>query len=300
MSSTHPRTPSSIRCGTRVLSFGRTPLVMGILNVTPDSFSDGGRYSDRRSAVAYAHEMAAAGADIIDVGGESTRPGSGGVSARDELARVLPVIDVLVHGGDGRPPLPVPVSIDTRKPEVARAAIAAGATMVNDITATSNTAMVDVLREHRDVPVILMHMLGEPKTMQDEPSYKDAPAEIADYLALRAAALEAGGVDASRIVLDPGIGFGKRVYDNLEILKRIDEIKALGYPVLVGASRKSFIGTLLGGARPEGRLAGSLAIAALCYRSGVEMVRVHDVPETVGLFRVLDAVGHSEDHRPAR
>jgi dihydropteroate synthase len=299
MSATHPRTPS-LRCGGRILSFRRTPLVMGILNVTPDSFSDGGRFADRRSAVAYAHAMVAAGADMVDVGGESTRPGSAGVSAREELARVLPVVDALVRGGEGRPPLPVPVSIDTNKPPVARAALAAGATMLNDITATRDPAMVDVLRDHRDVPAILMHMLGEPRTMQDDPRYQDAPAEIADYLALRAAALEAGGVDASRIVLDPGIGFGKRLCDNLDILKRIDELKALGYPLLVGASRKSFIGTLVGGARPEGRLSGSLAVAALCYRHGVEMVRVHDVAETVGLFRVLDAIDHPDDHRPPR
>ncbi|HEU4366516.1 MAG TPA: dihydropteroate synthase [Candidatus Krumholzibacteria bacterium] len=296
MSTTHPR---SIRCGERTLAFGRVPLIMGILNVTPDSFSDGGRFVDGRAAIAHAHAMVAAGADVIDVGGESTRPGSSAVSAREEGDRVLPVITALVRGGDGRPPLPVPVSIDTRKPAVAQAALDAGATMLNDVNATRDSGMVDVLRGHAAVPVVLMHMLGEPKTMQEEPRYNDAPQEIADYLALRAAALETAGIDASRIVLDPGIGFGKRLFDNLEILKRIDALRSLGYPVLVGASRKSFLGTLLGGAGAEARLAGSLAVAALCCQRGVEMVRVHDVAETAGLFRVLEAIDHPDEHRPA-
>jgi dihydropteroate synthase len=273
---------------------------MGILNVTPDSFSDGGRFADRRAAIAHAHAMAAAGADIVDVGGESTRPGSDAVPVSEELGRVLPVIEALVRGGGGRRPLPVPVSIDTRKPEVARAAIAAGATMLNDVNATRDSGMLDVLREYPDVPVILMHMLGEPKTMQEEPRYKDAPQEIADFLAVRAAALETGGIDRARIVLDPGIGFGKRLFDNLEVLKRIDALRALGYPVLVGASRKSFLGTLLGGAGEDSRLAGSLAVATLCHAHNVEIVRVHDVADTVGLFRVLDAIEHPEEHRPPR
>ena len=297
MSTTHPR---SLRCGERTLTFGRNPLIMGILNVTPDSFSDGGRFASPRAAVAHAHAMAAAGADVIDVGGESTRPGSDTVSVTEELARVLPVIESLVHGGDGRPRLPVPVSIDTRKPVVARAALDAGATMLNDINATRDSAMIDVLRDHPRVPVILMHMLGEPRTMQEAPSYNDAPQEVADYLALRAAALETAGIARARIVLDPGIGFGKRLIDNLEILKRIDALRALGYPVLVGGSRKSFLGKLLGGAGAEGRLAGSLAVAALCRARAVEMVRVHDVAETVGLFRVLDAIDHPDEHTPAR
>jgi dihydropteroate synthase len=297
MSTTHPR---SIRCGQRTLTFGESPLIMGILNVTPDSFSDGGKFVSHRAAVAHAHAMVAAGADVVDVGGESTRPGSDAVSVTEELARVLPVVESLVRGGDGRPPLPVPVSIDTRHPEVASAALDAGATMLNDVNATRDSAMVDVLRDHPDVPVILMHMLGEPKTMQEEPAYNDAPQEIADFLALRAAALETAGVEASRIVLDPGIGFGKRLADNLDILKRIDALRALGYPVLVGASRKAFLGTLLGGAGPDARLAGSLAVAALCRARGVEMVRVHDVAETAGMFRVLDAIDHPGQHRPVR
>ncbi len=213
---------------------------------------------------------------------------------------MLPVISALVRGGEGHPPVPVPVSIDTRKPAVARAAIEAGATMLNDVNAARDTGMADVLRAHPDVSVVLMHMLGDPKTMQDDPHYDDAPQEVADYLALRAAALETAGIDRARIVLDPGIGFGKRLFDNLDILKRIDLLRALGYPVLVGASRKSFLGTLLGNAGPGERLPGNLAVAALCCFRRVEMVRVHDVAETVGLFRVLDAIDHAGEHRPPR
>ncbi|HEX5133032.1 MAG TPA: dihydropteroate synthase [Candidatus Krumholzibacteria bacterium] len=298
MSSTQPR--PALRCGDRTLAFRRTPLVMGILNVTPDSFSDGGQFTSRDAAVAHAHAMAAAGADVIDAGGESTRPGANAISPQEEIDRVVPVIEMLVHGGDRRPRLPIPVSVDTRNPLVARAALGAGATMLNDVNATRDSAMVDVLRDHPHVPVVLMHMLGEPRTMQDDPHYDDAPVEVADYLALRAAALEAGGIDRSRILLDPGIGFGKRVFDNLAILKSIDALRALGYPVLVGASRKSFLGKLLGGAAPEDRLPGSLAVAALCHQRGVEMLRVHDVPATVGFLRVLDAIDHPDDHRPGR
>jgi dihydropteroate synthase len=297
MSTSHPR---SIRCGQRTLTFGKSPLIMGILNVTPDSFSDGGKFVSHRAAVAHAHAMVAAGADIVDVGGESTRPGASAVSVTEELARVLPVVESLVRGGDGRPPLPAPLSIDTRHPEVAGAVLDAGATVLNDVNATRDSAMVDVLRDHPGVPVILMHMLGEPESMQDAPAYNDAPQEVADFLALRAAALETAGIESSRIVLDPGIGFGKRLVDNLEILKRIDALRALGYPVLVGASRKAFLGTLLGGAGPDARLAGSLAVAALCRERGVEMVRVHDVAETAGLFRVLDAIDNPGQHRPVR
>jgi dihydropteroate synthase len=291
------RTPS-LRVGNREIPFRRSPLVMGILNVTPDSFSDGGRFTNAAAAVAHAHRMVADGADIVDVGGESTRPGSEEVSASEEMDRVLPVIEALVKGRE-RPRLPVPISIDTRKPEVARAALAAGCTMVNDVTAARAGGMDDVLVAHPDAAVVLMHMLGEPKTMQDEPRYNDAPGEVTAFLALRAAALETAGVARERIVLDPGIGFGKRVHHNLEILKSIDGLRELGYPVLVGASRKSFLGGLLGGAAPGERLPGSLAVAAHCRAKGVEMVRVHEVRETAALFRVLEAIERPEDHRPA-
>jgi dihydropteroate synthase len=296
---------NSLRFGKLSLSFRRAPLVMGVLNVTPDSFSDGGRYVSHRAAIEHAHRMAADGADIIDIGGESTRPGSDTVPASEEIARVLPVIDALAHGGDGRPRLPLPLSIDTRKPEVAEAALVTGCTMVNDVTAARDPRMVDVLRAHSNTPVVLMHMLGEPKTMQVDPQYHDVVGEVTSELAMRAASLEATGIARERIVLDPGIGFGKRLHDNLEILRDIDAFKALGYPLLIGASRKSFLGALLGGgsskstpAPPEARLCGSLAVAAWCHAHHVEMVRVHDVRETVELFRVLDAVEDPAPHRP--
>jgi len=274
----------------KTLPFARTPLVIGILNVTPDSFSDGGHFTDVRAAVAYAHAMVDAGAQIVDVGGESTRPGSEPVPISLEIDRVVPVIDALVQGGFGYEPLDAPISIDTRKPKVADQSLRAGASMVNDITAGRDPAMIDVLRSRDDVPVVLMHMLGEPKTMQVEPRYDDVVREVGAFLDERARALIDQGIARERIVIDPGIGFGKRFEDNVALLRNIAELRKLGYPVLVGASRKSFIGTLLDGAPAHERLLGSLAVAAHCYHMGVEMIRVHDVRETVQLFRVLDAV----------
>jgi dihydropteroate synthase len=263
---------------------------MGVLNVTPDSFSDGGHFTDVRLAVDHAHTMVHAGADIVDIGGESTRPGSDPVPAAQEIERVVPVIDALVRGGFGRPALAVPISIDTRKARVADQALRAGATMVNDVTAGRDPAMVDVLRWREDVPVVLMHMQGDPKTMQDAPQYQDVLREVGRYLDERARVLVEAGVARERIVLDPGIGFGKRFEDNLTLLKGVDALRKLGYPVLVGASRKSFLGTLLDGAAADERVVGSLAVAAHCYAAGIEMIRVHDVRETVQLFRVLDAI----------
>ena len=296
---------TSLRLGKFTIELRRSPLVMGVLNVTPDSFSDGGRYVMHRAAIEHAHRMAAEGADIIDVGGESTRPGSDMVSATEELARVLPVIEALVRGGEGRPRLPIPISIDTRKPEVAEAALVTGCAMVNDVTAARDPRMVDVLRSHSNASIVLMHMLGEPKTMQEEPQYAEVVGDVTSELAMRAASLEATGIGRDRIVLDPGIGFGKKLHHNLEILNQIDAFKELGYPILLGASRKSFIGSLLSGsspkaapAPPEARLYGSLAVAAWCHAHHVEMIRVHDVRETVELFRVLDAIEDPAPHRP--
>jgi dihydropteroate synthase len=292
----------SLRFGRQTVPFRRAPLVMGVLNVTPDSFSDGGKFVSHRAAIDHAHRMAADGADIIDVGGESTRPGSDPVSIQDELARVLPVIEAFARGGNGRPRLPTPLSIDTRKPEVAEAALLTGCAMVNDVSAASDPRMVDVLRKHGHASIVLMHMRGEPKTMQNSPRYDDVVGEVSSELAMRAAGLEAAGIARNRIVLDPGIGFGKRPHDNLEILNRIDAFREIGYPVLVGASRKSFLGTLLAASsRPAAlgaRLCGSLAVAAWCHAHHVEMVRVHDVRETVELFRVLDALEDPAPHRP--
>jgi dihydropteroate synthase len=296
---------TSLRFGKYALTVRRAPLVMGVLNVTPDSFSDGGRFLSHRAAIEQAHRMAADGADIIDIGGESTRPGSEPVSATEELARVLPVIEVLVRGGDGHARLPLPISIDTHKPEVAEAALVTGCSLVNDVTAARDSRMADVLRAHPSAAIILMHMLGEPRTMQEDPQYAEVVGEVTSELAMRAASLEATGIARERIVLDPGIGFGKKLHHNLELLRHIDAFKELGYPVLVGGSRKSFLGTLLGspsgkgaGAPPESRLYGSLAVAAWCYAHRVDMIRVHDVRETVELFRVLDAIEDPAPFRP--
>jgi dihydropteroate synthase len=234
--------------------------------------------------------MVGAGATIIDVGGESTRPGSESVPASLETDRVVPVIEALTRGGFDHPPLNAAISIDTRKPKVADLALRAGASMVNDVTAGRDPAMIDVLRWRDDVPVVLMHMLGEPKTMQNEPTYEDVLREVGRYLDERAQAMIEAGVARDRIVIDPGIGFGKRFEDNIALLKGLEALRKLGYPVMVGASRKAFIGTILDGAAAGQRGNGNLAVAARCFAAGVEIIRVHDVRETVQLLRVLDAV----------
>lgn len=288
---------TALRCGEYTIAFGRVPRVMGVLNVTPDSFSDGGRFDSPAAATRHACEMARCGADLIDVGGESTRPGSRGVSASEEIDRVLPVIEALIQGSADRGPIGVPVSIDTTKPVVAREALRAGAHMVNDVSAVCDPEMADVLREAGDsVPVVIMHMKGTPETMQERAHYDDVVGEVLDFLRRRAETLEASGIDAARIVVDPGIGFGKRLCDNLDLLKNIDALRALGYPVVIGASRKSFIGQLLDRGSGE-RLCGSLAVVAQCYQAGVEIVRVHDVRETVELLRVIDAIRHPDPYR---
>jgi dihydropteroate synthase len=281
-----PTSHRTLACRARTLELGAEPLIVGVLNVTPDSFSDGGRYENREQAVRWAHEMSLEGAAVIDVGGESTRPGSDAVSSQEEMDRVLPVIESLVMGDDYNDPLPAPVSIDTKKPDVARAALELGAHIVNDVSGVREPGMVELLAEWTDVPVIVMHMKGSPKDMQDGPWYDDVVEEVTGYLRDRAEALEAAGVAAPRIVIDPGIGFGKRLEDNLELLKNIDALKRVGYPVLIGASRKSFLGQSLG-RDPGERLAGSLAAAAHCWLEGADLIRVHDVTETADLYRTL-------------
>jgi dihydropteroate synthase len=283
--STHKK---AIRRSELVLERRRVPLVMGVLNVTPDSFSDGGEHFDADSAIRRAVRMAGEGADIIDIGGESSRPGAEGISADEELRRVKPVIEVL------REELSIPISIDTRRASVARAALDAGCRIANDITACRDPEMIDVVK-HFDVPIIIMHMKGEPRSMQKNPSYGDVVKEVALFLKERAGLLEGHGIPGDKIVIDPGIGFGKRFRDNLELLRSIDHLRSLGYPVLIGASRKTFLGELLD--QPAGeRLSGSLAVAAWCHRTRVDIVRVHDVKETVGLFRVLDSIEHPDDY----
>jgi len=273
--------PGVWRCGAHALPL-TAALVMGIVNVTPDSFSDGGMYFDPRAAFVAAWAMSAAGADLIDVGGESTRPGSAEVSPAEELDRVLPVVRDLAARG-------AVVSVDTRHASVAAACVRAGASVINDISGFSDPAMV-ALAASCDAGLVVMHMQGDPDTMQDEPHYGDVVAEVAAYLLGQAASLEAAGVARERIVLDPGIGFGKTTAHNLELLRRLDEIVALGYPVLVGASRKRFIGEITGVTEPRDRLAGSIAAALVAVEHGAAIVRVHDVAETVQALAIARAV----------
>jgi dihydropteroate synthase len=260
---------------------------MGVLNVTPDSFSDGGKFVDVERAVAHARWMAKAWADIIDVGGESTRPGATPVSTDEELRRVIPVIERLADGAPGGRALPV--SVDTTKAAVAERALAAGARVVNDISALRFDArMVDVVRD-AGAGVVLMHMQGTPQTMQESPDYDDVVREVLSFLTERIAFAEAHGVARSQIAVDPGIGFGKTVEHNLELLRRLTEFRELGCPVLIGASRKSFIGKLLD-REPGERLWGSVGVAAWAVAQGANIVRVHDVAETVDVVRMIEAI----------
>ena len=252
------------------LILGGRPRLMGIVNVTPDSFSDGGQCNDPVRAAEHALRLVDQGADVLDVGGESTRPGALGVSVEEELGRVMPVVERIVSRTD------VPVSIDTAKSAVAREALAAGAAIVNDVTGLrGDPAMSGLVAEH-GVPVVCMHMLGTPRTMQQDPRYDDVVAELADFFQERLAHLCRAGIDRSQIILDPGIGFGKTLSHNLEILRNIERLSELGQPVCVGHSRKSFIGMATG--QPVGnRLIGSVAVAVgLCYHR-VHVLRVHDV-----------------------
>jgi dihydropteroate synthase len=247
-------------------------LVMGVLNVTPDSFSDGGRWLDRDAAIAHGLAMAAAGADIVDVGGESTRPGARPVPADVEIARVIPVIEALAPR--------VRVSVDTRKREVAERAVEAGATLVNDVSAS-----LWEVAAAAGVGWVAMHMRGTPETMQEDPRYDDVVREVRDFLVERAGRAAAAGVP--EVWIDPGIGFGKTLAHNLALLASLGELVATGFPVLVGASRKSFIGALTGGAPPDDRLEGSLAVAVWAVHQGARMVRVHDVAPTVQALRLV-------------
>lgn len=258
--------------------------VMGILNVTPDSFSDGGRYFDPEAALRRGLEMAAQGADLIDVGGESTRPGADAVSAEEEWRRIRPVIQGLAAKVD------IPLSVDTMKSKVAAKAIDAGATIVNDVSGMQDAAMVRVVAAHR-VGVVAMHMLGNPKTMQEHPTYADVVEEVRAFLAERVRGLEAAGVLSDAIAIDPGVGFGKALAHNLALLRHLDRLVDLGHPVVVGVSHKSFI-ERVGGSGD--RLAGSLAAATLAAARGAHIVRVHDVAETVPAMRVADALAREE------
>lgn len=254
---------------------------MGVLNVTPDSFFDGGRFAGPETAVAHAHRMAEEGADIVDVGGESTRPGAREVPENEELRRIMPVVEAL-HD------LPIPISVDTRRARVMREALAAGASMINDIGALRAPGALDAVAGS-GCAVCLMHMQGEPATMQRQPRYADVVTEVRDFLRLRIAAAEQAGITRERIVVDPGFGFGKTLAHNLELLRRLGELAALGVPLLAGLSRKSMLGALTGRG-PGERLAASVAAALLAAERGATILRVHDVKETRDALAVRSAL----------
>lgn len=263
---------------------------MGVLNVTPDSFSDGGRYLEPAAAVERGLALIAAGADIVDIGGESTRPGSAAVAPAEQLRRVLPVIEGLRRASHAH------LSIDTTSADVARAALDAGADMINDISAFRFDEGMLPLMAERAVPAVAMHTLSEPATMQRAPAYQDVVSEVAEHLAGRLAACARAGVEPSRVIVDPGIGFGKTVEHNLALLRGLPRLAELGRPVLVGTSRKSFLGALTG--RPVGeRLMATAASVAVAIALGANLVRVHDVPELVDAIAVADAIARAGDER---
>jgi dihydropteroate synthase len=277
-----------LKLPSRTLVLGERTLVMGVLNVTPDSFSDGGKFLDPQRAVEHAFTMEHAGADLLDIGGESTRPGSSGTPAEEELARILPVLEGL------RDRLKIPISIDTQKTDVAEAAITAGAQIVNDISGLKNDPRLAWVAARHRVPLILMHMRGEPRSMQKGPFARNVIQDVIRGLCASVAVARKAGVAKSQIILDPGIGFGKSFSQNYELLARLPELAKLGFPLMVGASRKGFLGATLGRngkpAPPEERIWGTAATVTACILGGSHVVRVHDVSEMVLVARVADCL----------
>jgi len=278
--------PNILEWPTGRLDFSTGPILMGILNVTPDSFSDGGQFFDTEKAIAHGLKMAADGAAIIDVGAESTRPGAEIVPADEQIKRAIPVIKSLSKK------INVPISIDTYNYNVAEAALEAGAAMINDITALSDERMAELTAE-KQTPVILMHIQGTPKTMQAEPKYNDVVGEVLEFLLKRAEKAQKFGIKKERIFIDPGIGFGKTVEHNLLLLKNIDKFVETGYRVLVGPSRKAFIGKITGKENPKDRIFGTAATVALCASAGVSILRVHNVAEMADVIRTTIAIVRS-------
>jgi dihydropteroate synthase len=273
------------QCGDRVLDLA-APVVMGVLNVTPDSFSDGGRFAKRDSALEHARRMVAEGAGIIDIGGESTRPGAAPADLAQELDRVIPVIEAV------RREAQVFISVDTSKPEVMRAAVAAGADIINDVRALAEAGALETAAAS-GAGLCLMHMLGEPRTMQDAPHYDNVVEEVSAFLAARMRACRDAGVETTRLSIDPGFGFGKTAAHNLALLKNLAALEVLGVPIVVGLSRKSMLAKITG--RPvESRISGSVALAAIAVLNGARIVRAHDVAATVDAVRVAAAVGKGE------
>lgn len=277
------------RSGSR-LTWGDRTHLMGILNVTPDSFSDGGQFYTLERAIAQAHAMAQAGADLLDIGGQSTRPDADPITLEEELERVIPVITALRQGWRDYTPLMLPISVDTTQARVAEAAIAAGADIVNDISGgTFDEAMLPTVAR-LTVPIILMHLRGTPKTMQQLTHYQDVVTEVGAVLLQRAKVAIAAGIPAHHIALDPGIGFAKTYAQNLELLRRLPELRTLGYPLLVGPSRKRFIGHILNQPDPQQRAWGTAATCCAAIAGGADILRVHDVPEMHDVIRVADAI----------
>ncbi|WP_448562254.1 dihydropteroate synthase [Trichothermofontia sp.] len=285
-----PRRSPALSLRDRAFVWGQRTYLMAVLNVTPDSFSDGGQFNSVETAVAQAHRLAEAGADILDVGGQSTRPGAVMVPAAVELARVVPVIRALRSGYGGYPPLDIPISVDTTRARVARAAIAAGADVVNDISAgTFDPGMLVTVAE-LGVPIVLMHMRGTPQTMQQLTDYADLMGEIQSFLEGRIRAAQGVGIRPEAIIVDPGIGFAKTVGQNLQILRQLPCLRSLGYPLLVGPSRKSFIGHVLNQPDPKKRVWGTAAACCAAIAGGADIVRVHDCEEMRAVCRVADAL----------
>jgi len=278
------RSDYKIDCGGKVLDLGNRTHIMGILNATPDSFSDGGRYADAERALTHARDMAAAGADIIDIGGESTRPGAAPLAQEEELRRIIPLIERLSAE------LTVPISVDTYKSSVAKKAIEAGAGIVNDISGLRfSHDMANVVAD-TGVAVVIMHIKGTPRDMQQDPVYDDVVGEVMAYLEEGIGIAVKAGVDREKILIDPGIGFGKTLEHNLIILNRLEEFRALGRPILLGPSRKKFIGTVLGVPAPEQRVDGTAAAVALGIERGARVLRVHDVARMAQVARMTDAI----------
>lgn len=275
--------PLHWKCGETSLTISKRPLLMGILNVTPDSFSDGGRYLDTGQAIRRGHQMEEEGADIIDVGGESTRPGAETVDAAEEISRILPVIEALSSSSS------LPISIDTRKAEVASRALSAGASIINDVSGLTHDNRMPRVAADNGAGVIIMHMQGAPRTMQKQPRYDDVLTEIIDWLECRARKLEESGIDRNCIAVDPGIGFGKTLDHNLKLLAGVKKLGDAGRPVVIGASRKSSLGRITG-RKTNDRLAASLAVLAFCVLNGAHIMRVHDVKESRDAVETLAAI----------
>jgi len=277
--------------GSKTFNLSKKTLIMGILNVTPDSFSDGGKFTNLNDAICHAHEMIKQGADIIDIGGESTRPGAEPVSEEEEIKRIIPLIDTLLSEKE------MLISVDTSKSTVAELAINHGAVMINDVTALrSDKAMAGVIASYQ-IPVCLMHMKGSPQTMQRQPKYDDVIKEIHSFFKKQIKYAKDNKINKKQIIIDPGIGFGKRtgkgIEDNCEIIARLDEFKKLGYPIMIGASRKRFIGNICGKDKPlpsDMRLEGSLAAACAAVLNGADILRVHDVKETRRCIDIIDCI----------